>query len=523
MTDEAAAVREPVLRFSNLTKSFGATRALGAVEFEISSGEVHGLVGHNGSGKSTLIKTLAGYHTPDPGTALQLHGHEVALPTTTAALRTHGIRFVHQDLGLLPGLTVAENLALTDLASRANMFMSPRGLRRKARVVLDEFGLEVDPAAPVFRLSAVERANLAIVRSTVGRPKSARGLLVLDEPTAFLPPEDRGHLYAMVRQLAARGDSVLFVSHFMDEILSLCDRVSVLRDGRMIAGGRPCDELDQGGLVELVVGSSMRPPRHTVSVRSDRTVLQMAGFSAGRAAGIDLQIRAGEIVGVTGLVGAGYEDLVRGAFGLIPATGSLVIGAEPIGLAKHAPHRAIGLGVGHIPADRAREGVAADLSVTDNLSLLALPQYRGRAGLRLRRMTRDSASLIGTYDIAGAEPRTAVKQLSGGNAQKVLLAMWLRERPLVLLLVEPTQGVDIGARAAVYRILLEAARNGTGVLWASSDPEELATVCDRVLVLRAGRIAEDLSEDQVDKSEIAAACLGRAPRAVVATATSMEG
>ncbi|MEV7005010.1 sugar ABC transporter ATP-binding protein [Streptosporangium sp. NPDC051022] len=514
-----------VLSFRGLSKTFGGTRALVGVDLDVDRAEVHGLVGHNGSGKSTLIKILSGFHHPDPGAVLRINGRAVALPTTQAGMARHGVRFVHQHLGLIPAVSVAENLMLGELSTGQVRRFSLRRAAERAAETFARYGLSLDPYATVESLPSMERANLAIVRAVEQRRDGggAPGLLVLDEPTAFLPPDDKRQLYRLVRQVVAGGDSVLFVSHFLEEVLELCDRVTVLRDARVAAAGLPAAGLAPDDLVAHIVGGRVRESRPPVPAPDSAPVLGVRGLSAGRVDRFDLVVRHGEIVGVTGLVGSGFEDVVRGLFGAIPARGSLTIGGETLDLAKLTPRSAIRRGIGFVPGDRDREGVIPSVGIAENMAYLMLGRYTNRLRIDGARLRGEGADLMRRLGVRAAGPAATVDTLSGGNAQKTLLGKWLSIDPKVLLLLEPSQGVDVGARAQLTGILADTARGGTGIVCASADPEQLADICNRVLVLRDGRVARELAGAEVTKETITEACLnaygGRASARSVPTDT----
>lgn len=504
MTDARAAVT-----VAGLTKSFGTTLALSDVGLTLRSGEVHGLLGHNGSGKSTLIKVLAGYERPDSGT-VRVRGQEVPTPVPAAVLREHSIRFVHQSLGLVERLSVAENLWLDDVARGSRRQVSAGALRRDARAALADFGLDVDVCRPVAELSAVEKANLAIVRAVcprIGEEQVAPTLLVLDEPTAFLPEHDKRTLYALVEQVAARGSAVLFVSHFLEEVLTLCDRVSVLRDGRVTVAEQATDRMTVETLVEAIVGDAAggAPPRPEPC--GSRVAVEVRGLRTSVLDDVDFQVHAGEILGITGLIGSGCDDVLGALFGLRDASGTLRLGAGSVDLHRHTPGRAMRAGLALVPADRNRHGVFRGLSVTDNLAVTALRRHRGRIGLSRGGLRREATDAVGRYDVRPADPARPVEQLSGGNAQKVLMAKWLGTAPRLLLLEEPTQGVDVGARRQIEDLVRAAASDGAAVLLSSGDADQLAELCHRVLVVTGGRVTQVLEGAEVTKKTITRACL----------------
>lgn len=501
------------LQVEGLSKRFGRTQALEKVDLSLRAGEIHGLLGHNGSGKSTLIKILAGYQDADAG-SVRLDGRALSLPVQPAELRSGGVRFVHQSLGMVERLTVAENLWLEQIALGTRKGLSFATMVRDAVGVLERFGLRLDPRAAVATLTAVDKANLAIVRAMI--PVSERGgrpsLVVLDEPTAFLPPEDKQHLYTLVRRVADQGSAVLFVSHFLDEVLALCSSVSVLRDGRTVLSDRPAAELAVEDLMTAIVGSSSEQAVFERSEPADEVQVRVRDLCAASVAHIDLDLRRGEIVGLTGPIGSGCDEIPSALFGVAGwATGTVRVGEDSIDLRSATPAAAIAAGIGLVPADRNQHGVFGALSVDDNLNVTRLDSYARLRVLDRRRMRRDAGELARQYAVRPSRPELAVSSLSGGNAQKVLMAKWLRSEPLLLLLEEPTQGVDVGARQQIERTVLAAAARGGSVLVSSGDPDQLALLCHRVLVLSHGRVTATLQGAELTKHDIAQACLRPMP------------
>jgi ribose transport system ATP-binding protein len=509
--------RPPALWATGISKTFGATRALQSVDLSVAAGEVHGLVGHNGSGKSTLIKILSGYQAPDPGGEIRFGGSAVHLPVTARDLRAHGVRFVHQHLGLVDRLTVAENLWLEQLALGTRRGVSFRRLCRDADRALAEFGLVLAPDALVSGLSAVQKANLAILRAllpsgTTPEDSAATGLLVLDEPTAALPAEDKQHLYDLLARVVERGVAVLFVSHFLDEVCALSDRISVLRDGRLVLSGEPAARLDPPALMAHVVGETGSPGAVRTLRPAGPTAVRVRGLSTDVLAGVDVDLGAGEIVGVTGLLGGGHDHLTRALFGVLPATGTVDVGSGARPVSRLSPATAIRHGIGLVPGNRDGEGVIPRLSIVDNASVTTLTGYRGPLGLRRGRMRADAGALITRFRVRATGPTADVGALSGGNAQKVLMAKWLRRSPRLLLLEEPTQGVDVGARVHIEASIREAAEGGSCVLLSSSDPEQLAALCHRVLVVADGSVVDVLSGPSLTAARVTKACLTGSPR-----------
>jgi ribose transport system ATP-binding protein len=506
---------QPVVALSHISKTFGGVRALYDVNLTIRRGEVHGLLGENGSGKSTLIKILSGFYAADAGGELEINGRPVSLPLHPGQFRGLGMSFVHQDLGLVRSLSVVENLLVGELASERSWRLSWARERRRARETFRSFGLKLDPRAKVSDLRPTDRALLALVRAVeeiranTADDGSEYGLLVLDEPTVFLPASDRDELFALVQEIAATRASVLFVSHDLDEILEITDRVTVLRDGQ-VRGTVDTAQASDGVLVEMIIGRRLQ----TLSIDREQTeagkAIAITGLTGRYARDVSFTVRAGEVVGLTGLLGSGFEEIPYYVFGARSATaGRLEMDGKTYVLRGMSPSRALQAGVALIPADRQRDGSVGSLSLGDNVMVPVLHRYRSRVGLQRRRMRSDARKLLEQFDVRPPDPRLQYQSLSGGNQQKAMLAKWLQTNPSLLLLHEPTQGVDVGARQQIFQLTRKAAADGTAVVCASTDYEQLAAVCDRVVVFDRGRVAGELTGDQLTKERIAEQCYRR--------------
>jgi ribose transport system ATP-binding protein len=500
----------PVVELRNLSKSFGGSQALKSVDLTILPGEVHGLLGENGSGKSTLIKILNGFHAPDPGAELKVNGEDVSLPLAPGQFRDLGLSFVHQDLGLVLELTVLENLRVGELIAQKGAYIPWRAERRKARETFKRFNVELDPSALVTALTPTERALLAIIRaveeirSEQAKRHSTSGLLILDEPTVFLPQEGTEALFGIVRNIVASGDaSVLFVSHDLDEVREVTDRVTVLRDG-LLQGTVDTAQTSEAELVQMIIGRRLDSMALESQPSGREIGLSVKGLAGGVLQGVDLEIRRGEIVGITGLMGSGFEDIPYFLFGARPCSeGSLSTNGVTFDLKVMSPDRAVANGFALLPADRQRDGSVPDLTVGENVMLQVLPDYKGPYGLKRRPMRKRAHGVLGEFDVRPPDPALTYESLSGGNQQKALLAKWLQSKPEVIFLHEPTQGVDIGARAQIFAMLGDAAHgDGACILCASSDYEQLAAICDRVIVLARGRVIAEISGTEVTKDRI---------------------
>jgi ribose transport system ATP-binding protein len=523
----AACAATSCVALHGLTKTFGGVAALEDVSLDVLPGEIHGLLGENGSGKSTLIKVLAGVHAPDAGT-LQVDGAEVALPLAPGRFQELGFAFVHQDLGLIPSLSVLENLRLPLFARSNRPRLSWRALHAEAAAVLSSYGVEVDTNDRVADLAPVQRSMLAIVRALESIRDGDRGqhsrLLVLDEPTVYLPQREVDTLFGLVRQVAGAGTGVLFVSHDLDEVLAICDRVSVLRDGRLV------DTVGTAGLtkqqmVQLIVGRvptvpAAGSPTPSVDAAAEvspqsppRLIASVDAASGDVLDAVSFEVVAGEIVGVTGLAGSGFQELPYVLYGAAPSGRGVLrlAGRAALDLGRLRPNRAVDEGVILVPGNRQIDGCVQSLTVTENVSLPTIGRFFRRFVLRHRRERAATAELIARFEVRPADPKARVGNLSGGNQQKVLLAKWLQIAPKLLLLDEPTQGVDVGAREEIFAVLRTETARGAAVICATSDHEQLATISDRVLILARGRIVNELRGRELTKEEITRQCLMSLP------------
>jgi len=511
----SAVPESPAVRLAGVDKSFGATRALDGASLVLRHGTVHALLGGNGSGKSTAIKILAGVYPADAGTIAVGRREWSADSYDAKAGRVAGLRFVHQDLGIFNELSVAENFALdagwpTGRMSRIHW----RGLHRRVAQILERFEIPATPGMPAGQLRPAQRTMLAIARALqdVGEGTEQRGILVLDEPTATLPQHESEVLLRAVRRRADLGDTVLMVSHRMQEVLSVAHDVTVFRDGRTVAtlvDSSPTEE-DVIALMsgrELVQTLAPRPASEQ-RARVDeeaRPILRVRELVSGPLRGADLTVRAGEIVGLTGLVGSGRTSLLKTVFGHHrPASGVIEIDGRPQNGREDAKSR-MRLGVGYVAEDRVGESVFMDLTVRENLSSAVLRRYWGITGMSRRAERAAASRLIAEYAVKTQSQDAVMTSLSGGNQQKAILARWLQRKPQLLLLDEPTQGVDVMSRKEIYETVRATAGQGTAVLVSSSDFVELCSLCDRVLVLRNGRVVTELSGDELEPDNLTAA------------------
>ncbi len=474
------------LEFRKITKRFPGVLALDDVSFTVERGTCHALIGENGAGKSTLGKILAGVYTADSG-QIMLEGRAIA-PTSPLAARELGVAMVHQELAFCPNLSVAENLCLGDFPGRAG-FVDRTALRARARTMLATVGADIDPDTLIGTLST-GREQLVQIAAAVG---TGAQIIVMDEPTSSLSAAETADLFRLIRTLKARGLTLIYVSHRMEELFALCDHITVLRDGRHIAT-EPIPATQPARVVTQMIGRELRAHTSSHLTRDLGPVrLKVKNLSSpGSFQDINLTVHAGEIVGVAGIVGAGRSELVQAIFGLDPAvSGHISIDDHPLPLGSIAHALAAGLGL--VPEDRKRQGLILGLNCRENTALAALPLLT-RLGFVRRNAERALASRYAQrlrVKTPSLEALTA--GLSGGNQQKIALAKWLARDCDVLLIDEPTRGVDVGAKAEIYQLLDELACEGKALLVVSSELPELIGLCRRILVLRAGRIAGEVS------------------------------
>jgi ribose transport system ATP-binding protein len=493
---------EPLLVIRGLTKHFGRAAALTDLDLDVRAGEVHALIGQNGSGKSTLIKSLSAYHQPDAG-RIVLHGRELPMPISPRRLAASGLAFLHQDAPVAASLTVLENIRIGRYERGLLGRISPRQERARVRALLGGVGLDIDPDIPAGRLPAAERSMLGFAAAVDSLPREG-GVLVLDEPTSSLPPGATELLFDAVRSLVADGSGVLFVSHRLDEITELSHRVSVLREGRHVATVRTA-ETDEAELVQLMLGRDLEDVYPEKDTHPGRVALSASGITGRIVHDLDITVRAGEIVGVTGLVGMGQDELPYLLYGGLPLRAGTV-SVDGVTVDRVRPGALRQRGVTLVPADRANASGAMTASVTENLSLPVLGSFFRRGRLDHGAERAAARALVREYDVRPARADVDLRALSGGNQQKVLLAKWLQSTPQVILLHEPTLGVDIGSRAQIYSIVRAAARAGAAVLIASSEYEDLANICDRIVVLNRGRRVTELTGAQLTEEAILRGC-----------------
>jgi ribose transport system ATP-binding protein len=497
------AADSPALELRNLSKSFGPARVLHDVDFVVRPGEVHGLLGANGSGKSTLVKVITGVHPPDPGGSMRAWGADVSLPVVDA--HHIGVAVIHQDLGLAEDMTVADNIGVASGYGTGPLRpIRRKAERRRCQEVLDDLQLDLAPDALISELKPAERAGVAIARARrVLGERGTRHLFILDEPTAYLSAVEAQRVIELMRSVALSGSSVVFISHRLPEVFEVTDRITVMRDGRVVASEATA-EATPDSLITAMLGrrlESFFPDKP--EVEPGEVLLDVRDLVGSRLQGVSLQARAGQVIGVAGLTGMGQDELPYLVAGVTEAvSGSVEVLGEPtLGL---GPRELIARGMALVPANRQRDGGWLLGTAQENITLPLLGGYYRSGALRLGAERRDSVTLMERLDVRPPDPERAFSSFSGGNQQKIVLAKWLSTEPRILVLDEPTQGVDAGAKHDILELVVQAAARGMTVLMCSGDYEQLANVCDEVLILRDGRVAARLQGKDITEERIAA-------------------
>jgi ribose transport system ATP-binding protein len=493
-----------VLSLSNVSKKFLGTYALRDVSMDIRRGEILALLGGNGSGKSTLIKILAGVHQAEPGGVIERLGQDAVGSDEWSVRhsREAGLLFVHQSLGLFPGTTVAENIALgrgfETLRARTINWKRTRG---RAETLIERFEIRAHPDQLIDELGPADRTMVAIARALQDQEDDNHAVLVLDEPTASLPTAEVEVLHAALRRYAEAGQTIVYVSHRLDEVQGLADRVVVLKDGSKVAD-LPTKETSTRRLAELITGltEESQAADEAHEAVSEDVLLAVRELTSPPLHLVSFDLHRGELLGVAGLLGSGRTELLRCLFGDRPFGGEVILDGQP--LKPGNVMDAMNMGVAHVPENRVADAMFAEQSIVFNLSISRVAEYWKGLRLRSKPEESDARDAIDEFLVKTAAPDVAIATLSGGNQQKVILARWLARKPALLLLDEPTQGVDIGARQEIYTLIRTATAVGTAVIVVSSDYEELSAVCDRVIVIRDGRISQEVPRAQLSASHL---------------------
>jgi rhamnose transport system ATP-binding protein len=494
-----------VLALRQLAKSFGGARALRGVDFDLRAGEVHALLGENGAGKSTLIKIVTGAHQPDAGTITV--GGEVVTGLTPAAAHRLGIACIYQQPALFPDLTVAENIALRLESATALRRIDWAARRDRALHLLQRIGAAIAPDAEIRALSMPEQ-QLVEIACALG---AGARIVIMDEPTASLTQKEQHLLFSVVRELRASGVGVIYISHRLEEIFALADRVTVLRDGESV-GTQAVGEMNEASLIRMMVGREMTQiyPPGTGAPGAVVLALQQVGCTAAGVRDVSFEVRAGEIFGLAGLVGAGRTELARVLFGLTPSDGGEIrLHGEPVQLSS--PGAAVARGIAYVPEDRRRHGVVLEMPIEENVTMAIHPRIFPGAWLRFGAERTLTEGFVRDLAIKCAGPDAPAGSLSGGNQQKVALARWLATRPKLLILDEPTQGVDVGAKGEIHKIIRQLAAEGLAVILISSDLPEILGMSDRIGVMRGGTLTAVLP-GRTDAHDVMAAALGQSEK-----------
>ncbi len=481
------------LRFDHIEKHFGGTYALRDVSMDVGRGEIMALLGENGAGKSTLIKILGGIHKADAGEVL-IDG-EPYEHTPGGFGRRQKVAFIHQDLGLIEWMTVAENIALALGFKQRSGLIQWKEVERFAADALALVDCDFDPTTRVENLSRTEKSLVAIARALAVDSE----FLVLDEPTASLPADEVERLFSAIRPLRERGVGMIYVSHRLDEIFQIADRVAVLRDGQMI-GINPIDQTSPEDLVMQIVGRTTRSTQKT-SAPVGKPILTLKGFNAGMIGLLDFTLRQGEIVGLVGLRGAGHEAISRALFGVQSYSGHVTLNDKELGV--QSPQDAMDSGIGLVAKDRTEESIAMSMTIRENTFLN--PSGVGRKLLSFLTPSKEAnqAAKIGhELGLSPNDPSLAIEALSGGNQQKVVIGRWLATHRRLLICEDPTAGVDVGAKAEIYALLNKALNQGVGILVVSTDFEEIAMICHRAVVFSQGAVVDELTGDQLTTEQI---------------------
>lgn len=490
----------PAIRFSHVSKVFGGVKALQDVAFEVGQGEVHCLAGENGCGKSTLIKIITGVYQPEPGAEMALFGEALGAITPNLA-RQKGIAVIWQDLALFPEMTVAENIAFETMLGNRPRLVEYRVLRAKAEAALARLEVSLDLDARLGTLPIAQRQVVAIARALVSDAR----LIFMDEPTASLTQAETDALLAVVRTLSARGVAVVFVSHRLAEVLEISARVTVLRDGRLV-GVYPTEGMTQSRLTELMTGKTFDHQVMARDTAADPVVLDVAGLSRrGEFSDVSFVLRRGEVLGLTGLIGAGRTELAHVLFGMTGAErGTIRLEGREVRFASNRD--AVAAGVAYVSEDRLALGLIQPQSISDNAVLSVLRRITGSSGLMSpQRQENLVAHWVRELAVKIGRPEDAVSTLSGGNQQRVVLAKWLATEPKVLILDCPTVGVDVGARAGIFRIVRDLAAKGLAILLISDEVSEVHVNADRVLHMAGGRIVGEYDPRKTSLPDLEAA------------------
>jgi ABC-type sugar transport system ATPase subunit len=485
-----------LLKMHHVSKTFPGVKALQDIQLEVAHGEIHALIGENGAGKSTLIKILSGVYQPDEGAEIIIDGEVQKNITPLESLR-HGIAVIYQDFSLFPNLSVAENIAMVSRVGQSTKIVNWKETNRIAKSALAKLGLELPLSKTLSELSVAKQQLVAIARALVNDAK----LIVMDEPTSALSRGEVESLFSIIRNLKDQGISILFISHKLDELFAISDRFTILRDGKYI-GTFGEEELDDDRLISLMVGRKIEYKIFEKRILAD-PIFEVRNLNkAGNFKDISFTLNRGEILGITGLVGAGRSELAQAIFGLSPAdTGEISLEGTPLHI--DSPEHSVANGISYIPENRLTEGLVLKKSMADNISLTVLDKISNKRGLIEKDAQQNLvAKWIHELNIRPNIPGMIASKLSGGNQQRIVLSKWLATEPKVLIVDEPTNGIDIGAKADIHQLLRDLSEQGMSIIVISSELPEILAIADRVLVMRRGRIAATLDGRNLTQEEI---------------------
>lgn len=485
------------LKISHISKTFPGVKALQNVSFEIRPGEVHSLIGENGAGKSTLIKIIAGVYQPDAGGKIEINGEETHLSGAMDAIKK-GIAVIYQDFSLFGNLTVAENIAINQMIEKKKAVIQWKVMREKAAAALKMVGADINPMETVENLSIAKRQMVAIASAVAQDAK----MIIMDEPTSALSRSEVETLYDIIELLKKRNIAIMFVSHKMDELFRVSDRFTVFRDGQYIRTCRK-EEINREELIALMVGRKVDIESYADVSGKEGIALEVEHLSkAGNFKDISFRLYKGEVLGITGLVGAGRSEVAQALFGLNrPDSGRIKIDGEEVHI--HSSWDAINAGMGYVPESRQTQGLVLEKSVSENITLPLLKQFTNKLGLvDFGAQQENVKKLVERMDVRPRDPENLALNLSGGNQQKVVLAKWIAAQAKILIVDEPTNGVDVGAKAEIHKVLRELAVQGNSLIVISSELPEILSVSDRILVMRQGRISGEFINENLTQEMI---------------------
>ena len=488
-------MQEVILRMQNIRKTFPGVVALDNVNLDVRSGTVHSLMGENGAGKSTLMKCLIGMYTPDEGT-VELAGDIVRFKDTKDGLE-HGISMIHQELSPVPEMMVAENIWLGREPRGRLGLLSPAAMLRKTRELFDEWKIDIDPRARMKDLTVSKQQMVEIAKAISYDAK----IIIMDEPTSAIPEREVAHLHGMIKRLTDFGVAIIYITHKMDEVFRISDDITVFRDGKHV-GSYPAKELDRDKLIKLMVGRELTDLFPKEEAEIGEVVLSVKGLNRGAVVkDVSFELRRGEILGLAGLMGAGRTEVLETIFGIEKAdSGEVVLNGKTLRIKQ--PSDAIRAGMALLTEDRKLNGIMGVLSVRDNITAAALPRYSPRGVLHVGEMRKDSEDQREKLRIKTPSLSQLIKNLSGGNQQKALISRWLLTVPDVLMIDEPTRGIDVGAKSEIHRLMSMLAQEGKAIIMVSSELPEVLGMSDRILVMHEGRISGELSREEANQESV---------------------